>query len=140
MPGFREARNEAEALRQRLASAEAHAERLQRDNQELRMRLGEPEEPASPTGGGILMLTAPEQAQSRVAQADEHQEAVSQADAEATRERPAQPSAQLGPPLLTQDLDADDSPPTEQLSTHADAARTLDMSHANRDVGDREAH
>ena len=104
------------------------------------MRLGEPEEPASPIGGGILMLTAPELAENGVAQADEHQEAVSQADAEATRERLAQLSAQLGPPVLKQDLDADDSPPTEQLGTHGDTARTLDMSHSNKDVGDREAH
>ena len=103
------------------------------------MRLGEPEEPASPIGNGILMLTAPELAQDRVAQADEHQQAVSQADAGATRERLAQPSAQLGPPLLKQDLDADDSSPAEQLGTHGDAARTLDMGHADKDVGDREA-
>ncbi len=127
-------------MRQRLASAEAHAERLQRENQDLRIQLGEPEEPASPTGGGILMLTAPEQAQSRVAQAAENPEAGSQADAEATQERLAPPSVQLGAPSLKQDFDATDSPPAEQLGTHGDAARTLDMDHANKNVGDRETH
>ena len=37
----REARNEAEALRQRLASAETRAQELQHENAELRWRLGE---------------------------------------------------------------------------------------------------
>lgn len=37
----REARNEAEALRQRLARAEAHTQQLQQENDNLRWRLGE---------------------------------------------------------------------------------------------------
>ena len=55
----REARSEAEALRQRLTSAEAHAESLQRENQGLRARIGEAEEPTSLGSTALQLPTGP---------------------------------------------------------------------------------
>jgi len=50
----RETRNEAEALRQRLARSEAHTQQLQQENDNLRWRLGEDiENVGSETSGGL---------------------------------------------------------------------------------------
>ena len=127
-------------MRQRLTSAEVHAERLQRENQDLRARLGEPEQPASPSGGGMQMLTLPELAQNSAAEAAEHANAVSPAVSGANRDQPAQPSAEQSALLLEKDRDADDGLKVEQPSTDANAAQTSETVHENADVGGRQSH
>lgn len=131
LPQRREARKEAEALRQRLASAEAHAERLQQENQSLRVRLGEPDELASPLtsplGSDEQMHAAPKElAPSREAQAAEQTLAEPMGGSDFTEERPAQQPADQSAPSLMRDQHAVGSLMAEQPGAGADTTRTAD--------------
>ena len=127
----REARKEAEALRQRLASAEAHGERLQRENQGLRARLGDAEEPMSPARVPALTFAGPALLLDGSHGQSDDPEQTGYADGlVAVQESPSQPPAQGTAPSHAQhsDLDAEE-PARLQVNADRDMSRTPVMGH-----------